>query len=114
MVKARPTSPPITVKQEKSSGSHGAGPSLSQNGSTSARSQRPTSTASRPVPSRQYWWVVLKGTEPGVYTSHTAAREAAGTHRLVQVERMGSEEKAQLLWSTALGAGHITLLPAAG
>ncbi|KAK7018059.1 hypothetical protein VNI00_009133 [Paramarasmius palmivorus] len=67
----------------------------------------------RQAPRRQYWWVVLKGVEPGVYISQTAAREAAGTHPLVRIERMGNEDRAQQLWTTALGTGHVTLLPAA-
>ncbi|KAK7017910.1 hypothetical protein VNI00_018522 [Paramarasmius palmivorus] len=60
---------------------------------------------------RQFWWVVIKGAEPGVYTSESAAREAAGNHSLVVVERLGTAEKAQSLWSTALESGRVTLLP---
>ncbi|KAK7014762.1 hypothetical protein VNI00_019283 [Paramarasmius palmivorus] len=60
---------------------------------------------------RRFWWVVIKGVEPGVYTSESAAREAAGEHSLVVVERLGTPEKAESLWSTALNTGRVTLLP---
>ncbi|KAK7026664.1 hypothetical protein VNI00_015537 [Paramarasmius palmivorus] len=60
---------------------------------------------------RSFWWVVLRGTKPGIYDDLSLVREAAATHMLVRVEHLGTQEKAELLWGKALAVGQVALLP---
>ncbi|KAK7017494.1 hypothetical protein VNI00_018623 [Paramarasmius palmivorus] len=100
------TSKPLStspVKYESSQPKEKAATSSSKMPSSS----RPTVSSS----TRSFWWVVLRGTKPGIYENLSAAQDAAGTHSFVRVERLGTREKAELLWENALAAGRVALLP---